>query len=122
MSKPPESMSDRVAFLREMATEAQITKETLLYVRIPGNIAPLEREERFEEPLNKALNEAEVGEVAGGGSQMGDDNKVVYCGVDVYLKDRESGLHVLRQSLRQLVAPEGTVIEEFLPEWQEHLL
>lgn len=122
MRSPPKAMANRINFQREMAVEAQGTNETFLYVRMPEYMDPLLREELFEGPLSAALAEAGVGEVAGGGSQMGDENSSGYSGVDVYLKDREDGLQLLRSVLRRLIVPNGTVIEEFLPEWQEHAL
>jgi hypothetical protein len=122
MSRQSSAMSSRIAFLTEMAVDAKKTGETLFYVRIPGNIHPLERESRFEEPLDAALKKTGVGEVAGGGEQMGSGNEVVYCGLDVYVKDRETGFQFLRQALRSLPVPDETVIEEFLPQWRQHEL
>jgi len=122
MSSESNAMSSRIAFLTEMAVDAQRTGETLFYVRIPGNINPLERENRFEEPLDAALKGAGLGEVAGGGEQMGNGNEIVYCGLDVYMKDRKAGLQFLRQALRSLEVPAKTVIEEFLPQWRQHEL
>ena len=115
-------MSNRIVFLTEMAVEAKKTGETLFYVRIPGNIQPLERQSRFEEPLDALLKEAGIGEVTGGGEQMGNCNNVLYSGLDVYVNDRALGLQFLRHTLKSLETPDETVIEEFLPQWQEHNL
>ena len=55
----------------------------LFYVRIPGDIGPLQRGDLYEEPLQEALTSAGVGEVTGGGSQLGEGNSVEYCGIDM---------------------------------------
>jgi len=91
----------------------------MFYVRIPVSLQPMERSERFEDPLNEALTVADLGEVAGGGSQLGENDTIAYCGLDVVVKDRDRGLEVIRLVMRKLGAPEGTVIEEFLPVWSE---
>lgn len=89
------------------------------YVRIPGNIQPIERGERFEDPLQAALVAANLGEVTGGGSQMGEGKTVEFCGLDVEVTDRNKGLQIIRAVLRRLGAPAGTVIEEYLPIYRE---
>jgi hypothetical protein len=113
-------MARRVDVLRDIAANVAAEGRTMFYVRIPGNIQPIERGDRFEEPLHEALSAANVGEVTGGGSQLGEGTTVEYCGVDVAVSDRERGLSVIRETMRALAAPAGTIIEEFLPEWQEH--
>jgi len=89
------------------------------YVRIPGDIQPIERGERFEDPLQAALNAEDVGEVTGGGSQMGEGKTVEFCGLDVEVIDRDRGLQIIRKVMRRLDAPCGTVIEECLPVFRE---
>ena len=43
-----------------------------VYVMIPGDIQPLVRGQRFEDPLEELLQAAELGSVSGGGSQLDD--------------------------------------------------
>jgi hypothetical protein len=93
-----------------------------VHVRIPEPLLPLERGEKYEDPLAAALAESRLGAVTGGGQQLGDGNSIVYCGVDVVLTDRGHGLDLLIDVLRRLGAPRGTVIEEFVPEFREHEL
>jgi hypothetical protein len=113
-------MESRIGVLTEIASDVAERGETMFYVRIPANVQPIERGERFEDPLHDALVEASVGEVTGGGSQLGEGTTVEYCGIDIAVVDRERGLDVIRRTMRELGAPPGTVIEEFLPKWQEH--
>jgi hypothetical protein len=90
------------------------------YVRIPGNIQPVERGERFEDPLQAALDAENLGEVSGGGSQLAGRGKgIEFCGMDVEVIDRDRGLHLIREVMRRLDAPPGTIIEEYLPTFRE---
>jgi hypothetical protein len=117
--KPPEEFQGRVDVLTGWAEEAIERGQHLIYVRIPVGLQPLERADRFEDPLQAKLSEAGLGEVAGGGSQLGEGSTILYCGVDININDRERGLALVRSTMRELCAPPGTVIEEFLPEWRE---
>jgi hypothetical protein len=119
MADPPADMRARVDVLTGFAEEAAERGEHLFYIRIPASIQPLGRGERFEDPLQRVLNAASMGEVAGGGSQLGDDDTILYCGLDVIVRNRDEGLRLIRRMMRELDAPAGTVIEEFLPEWAE---
>ena len=44
-----------------------------VYVLIPAPLSPFERGERFEDPLDIELRRAGIGEVSGGGTQLGED-------------------------------------------------
>ena len=119
MAIPPPDMQSRVEVLTEFASEAAERGEHMFYVRIPASVEPLKRGELFEDPLQQALAHAALGEVTGGGSQLAENDSIAYCGVDVVVNDRLRGLELIRSTLRQLQVPVGTVIEEFIPAWQE---
>ena len=90
------------------------------YVRIPGDIQPIERGERFEDPLQAELQKEQLGEVTGGGSQLaGRGKEIEFCGLDVDVTDRDRGLQLIREVMRRLNAPSDTVIEEYLPSFRE---
>lgn len=89
--------------------------ERFIYVMIPGDIQPILRGERFEDPLDEALQAAALGNVTGGGSQL--DNpypdgrpRVAFCGIDIDVTDRDRALELLREKLVGLGAPEGTEV------------
>jgi hypothetical protein len=105
----------REAVMFDFACDARDRGEHFYYVRIPGDIGPLERGERFEDALDATLHDAGLGGVTGGGSQLGDGSTIKYCGIDVLVVDPEKGLQVLVQELRRLGVPLGTVIESYLP-------
>lgn len=104
----------------DFAVAAQNGGECFFYVRIPGNIGPGERGDRFEEPLEAVLAGSGVGRVTGGGSQLGEGKGIEFCGIDVVVTDNDAGLHVLKEELRRLQVPAGTIIEEYLPSRIDH--
>src|SRR5687768_18328169 len=87
------------------------------YVLIPEPLGPMDRGEKYEDPLSEALGE--LGEVTGGGSQLGEGDTIAFYGVDVVVNDRERKLKVIRECLRARGAPPNTVIEEYVPEIAE---
>jgi hypothetical protein len=87
-----------------------------VYVKIPAPIMPIERGERFEDPLDAALRKAGLGEVTGGGSSLTEPDAqgrrgIEYCGIDVDLYDPDKGIPFLRQELVRLGVPPGTVLQ-----------
>lgn len=116
----PNPYKGREAVMFDFAVAAQESGESFVYVRIPGNIGPHERGERFEDPLSEALQSTSLGRVTGGGSQLGEGKSIEFCGLDVVLSKREQGLRMLKERLRLLGAPAGTVIEEYLPMRRDH--
>ena len=64
---------------------------------IPEPLGPIERGEKYANPLSDALGE--FGEVTGGGSQLGEDGTIAFCGLDVVVNHRENGLKAIRQCL-----------------------
>ena len=116
--KQPE-LDGRQETLLGFAEGAQERGHFFFYVRIPGDIQPDERGERFEDPLQAALDKEDLGEVTGGGSQMGEGKSVQFCGLDIEVTDRDRGLRLIRDVMRRLGAPHGTVIEEYLPIFRE---
>lgn len=86
-----------------------------VYVKIPGNISPDERAYRFEDPLQEALDRTKLGDITGGGSQLGAPDEqgrptIEFCGLDVDLWDAASGLALVRSELTRLNAPAGTLL------------
>ena len=101
---------------RAKAEDEQVIATTFVFVKIPESIMPIARGDKYEDPLDKLLQEAALGEVTGGGSQLGDPNPdgsahIDWVGVDVELVDLESGLPFLKQELLKLGAPEATILE-----------
>ncbi len=71
MDFPPEQ-NGRKNTLLGFAEAAEDRGHFFFYVRNPGNIQPIERGERFEDPLHAALDKEKLGEVTGGVQQRWD--------------------------------------------------
>lgn len=104
------------------ATVAAEDGDHFFYVKIPVDLVPEERRQRFDTPLNAALEAQDLGEVTGGGSQLSVSGRVMFCGLDVVVTDRDPGLRLILETLRGLNAPAGTVVEEYLPQRTDHPL
>ena len=117
LPKKRKQLDGRQKVMRDHAEAAAERGEHFFYVRIPENIFPIERGDKYEDPLATALGP--LGEITGGGSQLGEGKTIEYCGIDVVVNDRDRGLKVIRQSMQSCGAPAGTIIEEYLPEYRE---
>ena len=95
-------------------------KTVLLFVRIPDPVMPLERVEKYEEPLNEFLVAKSLGEVTGGGSMLSELNtagqrSIMWVGIDVDVYDPDKAIPFLIEKLKELGVPEGTIIEQSEP-------
>jgi hypothetical protein len=117
MSINRKQLNPRQELMRDFAESAAIKGEHFFYIRIHESLRPIERAEKYEDPLEEALGE--LGHITGGGSQLGKDDSIEYCGIDIVVNDRDHGLRVIRKCLRACGAPPNTVIEEYEPEFNE---
>jgi len=86
-----------------------------VYVKIPESLMPMDRGDKYDDPLLAILEEKQAGEVTGGGSSLGEKQAdgtcpIKFVGVDVDLVELESGLAIVREALLGLDAPPGTEI------------
>jgi uncharacterized protein YjeT (DUF2065 family) len=82
-----------------------------VFARIFDPITPLQRQIKYDEPLNSGLAECGLGEVDGGGTSITDDECIEWIGLDIYLADFDDALQFVRLRLRDLGAPRGSVLE-----------
>lgn len=97
-------------------SESAFDVENFIYIKIPGNIQPLERGELFEDKIDPILAQDNLGSVSGGGSTLSDPlpdgtRVVEWCGIDIDVTDRDSALVKLRELLPTLDAPHGTELQ-----------
>ena len=118
---PPE-FRGRGDVMLDFAESAAADGKHFFYIRIPENLKPIDRGDRYEDPLQEALAAAGLGEVTGGGSQLGEGGTIEYCGIDVVVDDRDRGLELIRETMQRLGATPKTVIEEYLPRYREYPL
>jgi hypothetical protein len=117
VTKNRKQLDGRQEVMLRLAESAAEYGQHFFYVMIHEPLDPLDRGEKYETPLNEAL--AEFGRVTGGGSQLGEGDTIEFCGVDVVVNDRERGLAIIRECLRSCGAPADTIIEEYVPMFNE---
>lgn len=103
-------------FVGSGTTNTATPPRFFVYIRIPESILPIERGSKYEDPLQAALEAAQLGEVSGGGSLLGapaadGSRSVASCGIDIDLVELEPGLDLLRARLPALGALPGTQLE-----------
>ena len=96
-------------------TEVNRDNPLFVYIKLPVDLDPFERTERFADPLMEALEAASLGRITGGGSQFSEpdsegEDSVEFCGIDVDLYEVKRGLALLRRELRRLDVPTGTLL------------
>ena len=82
-----------------------------VYARINARVMPMDRGERYEDPLADALEANGLGTVTGGGTGQTADGEIEYCGIDIDLLNLERGLPFVGQLLAGCGAPKGSQLE-----------
>jgi hypothetical protein len=86
-------------------------KPILAYARLNARILPLDRGDRYEDPLTEALGENGFAEVTGGGTGQSENGEIAYCGIDLTLFDLEKGVPFICEFLAARGAPRGSALE-----------
>ncbi len=81
-----------------------------LTARLYEHIEPLDRGERYEDPLDSALRAADLGEVTGGGSQLGELGEIEFADIEIRVLSVDDALPVIVRSLEDAGAPVGSQI------------
>ncbi|MDP2341147.1 MAG: hypothetical protein Q8O67_09325 [Deltaproteobacteria bacterium] len=79
-----------------------------LLVHLPIGIEPLERGDRFEDPIDDALGA--LGAVSGGGTALSESGQPQSCDIEVEVHDVAHALPILRRVLSENAAPKGTIV------------
>jgi len=81
-----------------------------LTARLHEHIEPLDRGERYEDPLDTALRAADLGEVTGGGSQLGALGEIEFADIEIRVLSVDDALPMIVRSLEDAGAPVGSQI------------
>jgi hypothetical protein len=92
-----------------------MASEHFLLVKIPEPLLPVQRGEKYEDPLSDELERAGLGFVNGGGTKATPDGSIEYCYLDVQLTDLEGGISLIRAFLLRVGAPADTKITTYDP-------
>jgi hypothetical protein len=78
--------------------------------RFYEHVEPIDRGERYEDPLNEALEAAGIGRVTGGGSQLTEDGRIEFADIEIELVDLDAALQAAVAALERAGAPRGSEI------------
>jgi hypothetical protein len=74
------------------------------------HIEPIDRGDRYEDPLNEVLESAGIGRVTGGGSQLTEEGRIEFADIEIELVDLDAALQAAVEALERAGAPEGSEI------------
>ena len=80
----------------------------VIVARVYEHIEPIDRGERYADPLDAMLTARGLGRVTGGGTQMNEEGGVDYADLEIEVADVESTLPVITEALEAAGAPEGS--------------
>jgi hypothetical protein len=94
-----------------LGSHAMSAEPVLAYARLNARILPLDRGERYEDPLAEALAGNGYAEITGGGTGQSENGEISYCGIDIDLLDVEKGVPFICEFLSERGAPKGSALE-----------
>jgi hypothetical protein len=91
-------------------------ESSFVYVRMPGDVQPVERHYLFEDPIEDQLKIRNLGYVSGGGTMQSEPDEngarsIILTGIDIEADDLGGVRDLLRTLLPGLGAPMETQIE-----------
>jgi hypothetical protein len=97
----------------------------LVLARFYEHVEPIDRGNRYEDPLHAVLEQANLGRVTGGGSQLSESGSIDYADVEIELANLDGALQVVAQALEEAGAPQGSELiqasdEKVLREFGRH--
>ncbi|MCA0368143.1 MAG: hypothetical protein LCH57_08810 [Proteobacteria bacterium] len=89
---------------------------SFVYVRMPGDVQPVERHYLFEDPIEEQLKLRDLGYVSGGGTMQSEPDEngarsIILTGIDIEAHNLDAVRDLLRTLLPGLGAPLETQIE-----------
>lgn len=85
------------------------SEPTFVVASLNARIQPIERGEIFEDPLDEALSEGNLGHVIGGGTMQLKSGEIEYCDIEIEVEGPTQRVESLViQTLESLGAPKGS--------------
>ena len=84
--------------------------------RFYEHIEPIDRGDRYEDPLQAVLEPAGIGRVTGGGSQLNDHGGIAFADVEIELANLDDALRVVVEALEHAGAPQGSELMDLADE------
>ena len=80
----------------------------VVLARVYEHIEPIDRGDRYEDPLHQVLETAGIGRVTGGGSQLNELGGISFADVEIELANLDDALRVVVEALEHAGAPQGS--------------
>ena len=80
----------------------------VVLARLYEHIEPIDRGDRYEDPLDAVLAHANIGRVTGGGSQLNEHGGIQYADIEIELANLDGALSVVVDALEKAGAPQGS--------------
>jgi hypothetical protein len=80
----------------------------VVIARVYEHVEPIDRGDRYEDPLQAVLEQANIGRVTGGGSQLNEFGGIEYAEVEIELANLDGALGVVADALENAGAPQGS--------------
>ena len=80
----------------------------LILARVYEHIEPLDRGDRYEDPLQATLEKMNVGRITGGGSQLDELGGIAYADIEIELANVDEGARIVAETLEAAGAPQGS--------------
>jgi hypothetical protein len=80
----------------------------VVLARMYEHIEPIDRGNRYEDPLQAILEEKNLGQVTGGGSQLNELGGIAYADLEIALANLDDSLRTVADALEQAGAPQGS--------------
>jgi hypothetical protein len=97
----------------------------MVEVKLIESILPVDRGNRYEDPLTSILEERGLGAVTGGGTQLKPranpkEQDIEYVNLEVELANLDEALSVLKQKLNELGVPVGSLVRYYTDDEELH--
>ena len=90
-------------------SKKESTENIILIARLNDRARPMDRGDLYEDPLSEVLENAKIGSVTGGGTQMGELGEIAFCDLEIEVTDvTDETLLLITQTLEGLNAPKGS--------------
>jgi hypothetical protein len=81
----------------------------IVIARLNARAQPIDRGEVFEDPLDGVLQAAGIGNITGGGTQLGEEGEIQFCDLEISVPEASDAvLATIRKALEELGAPKGS--------------
>ena len=80
----------------------------VITARFYEHIEPIDRGDRYEDPLQAALEQKNAGQVTGGGSQLNEQGGIEFADIEIELANLDAALGIVADTLEQAGAPQGS--------------